>query len=375
MNTYSCKVLHSTSELRSLHTSWDDLWQRSDLTSALVRAESTANWVDHFCPHASFRAVTVERAGRLVAALPLVIRRLRPMLTVAALPTNEWSVNGDLLLDRDEDVAAVLDKLVRGVSSVYRGLLWLEHIPIEMARWNAFKDAWRRAGRPLSTREHHSVGEVDLSKWPLKEGPGAAKYWSRQRNCSRRLQAQGQVTFETYTDFAATDLYRLLDQGLQVENSSWKGREGTSILCAPGIADFYRHQSAFLAGRGHLCLTFLRLNEQPIAFHYEIRGKHDQFGFKIGCDDAFRQFAPGHQIVCGMLQQLQAEPHIRRYDFGSFAPWMRYLVTGTYPIGRIVVSVASPLSRGLLHVYDRWRRPRRTAMEAVVSNAPQPSLV
>ena len=374
MSSYTCTVLQSTDELRKSNLAWDNLWQRSEVTSPLMRAEPIANWVDHFCPEAPFHGVTVEREGRLVAALPLVVRRLRPMVSVAALPNNEWSVNGDLLLDPQEDLTAVLHELVRNISGVFRGLLWLENIPISACRWTAFKGIWQSVGRPVSTREHYSVGEVDLTQWPMKGNAGAAKYWSRQRNCARRLQAQGQVRFECHCNVQHAELNRLLDVGFQVEDSSWKGREGTSILRTPGMPEFYRRQASYLAENHHLCLTFLHCNDQPIAFHYEIKGKCDQFGFKIGCDDKYRQFAPGHQIVCGMLKQLQNGHYTRRYDFGSFAPWMRYLVTGTYPVGRIVVSVASPFSRGLLHVYDRWRSPNRSASGRSAPNEQQPAL-
>ena len=55
-----------------------------------------------------------------------------------------------------------------------------------------------------------------------------------------------------------------------IENSGWKGEEGTAILTADGQLAFFEGLADWAAARDALEITFLRLDGQAIAFHYNI---------------------------------------------------------------------------------------------------------
>src|SRR5437016_566781 len=109
--------LRTTSELRSMAAAWDDLWLRCETSRPMARAALVAHWVDHFARRRPFQALAVEENGKLVAALPLVTRRVKGLLKVAALPTNAWAGQGDLLLDPAADQSAALEMLLAGVAA------------------------------------------------------------------------------------------------------------------------------------------------------------------------------------------------------------------------------------------------------------------
>ena len=50
---------------------WDDLWWRSDVSNAAVRADMVAQWLELFARRGDFRALVVENQGQWLAALPL----------------------------------------------------------------------------------------------------------------------------------------------------------------------------------------------------------------------------------------------------------------------------------------------------------------
>ena len=81
---------NTIAELRAAAPTWDDLWQRSDCTSPLAQAGPIADWLAHFAPADRFRALVVADAGRWLAALPLVERRMAGVLRAGALPCNAW---------------------------------------------------------------------------------------------------------------------------------------------------------------------------------------------------------------------------------------------------------------------------------------------
>ena len=101
------RIIHldSLKALRDAAEAWDDLWRRSDATLPTLRAELLAQWVEHFARPGDFHAVAVEVSGLWVAALPLVRRKIGRVLTVAAMPCNEWASCGELLWDASEGQA------------------------------------------------------------------------------------------------------------------------------------------------------------------------------------------------------------------------------------------------------------------------------
>ena len=64
--------LTSVEQLRAAAADWDDLWWRSETALPTARAETLAQWVEQFRPHAKFHVLIVADGPRWVAALPLV---------------------------------------------------------------------------------------------------------------------------------------------------------------------------------------------------------------------------------------------------------------------------------------------------------------
>ena len=91
MHRARLRQIQSVGELRAMAPAWDDLWRRSDVTLPVVRAELLAQWLEQFAPGTDFRGLVVEDQGQWVAALPLVGRRLGPVLRAGGMPSNEWS--------------------------------------------------------------------------------------------------------------------------------------------------------------------------------------------------------------------------------------------------------------------------------------------
>ena len=113
--SFHVDVLESADALRAVAEDWDDLWQRSDVTMPTLCAEPAASWIETFAPNTLQRILTVRQDNRLVGALPIVGRKLRRVVPVGDVPLNQWSANGDLLIDAETDVAAVTSRLAETI--------------------------------------------------------------------------------------------------------------------------------------------------------------------------------------------------------------------------------------------------------------------
>ena len=127
MSGLSLVRYESIAALRAAESAWDDLWQRSDGVLPTGRAGFIADWLEQFGPNAKFTAVAVEQDGQLVAALPLVGRKIAKTVKVASLPWNSWCWAGDLLLDSSLDASQVLPRTGGGNASIAVATAMVRH--------------------------------------------------------------------------------------------------------------------------------------------------------------------------------------------------------------------------------------------------------
>ncbi len=298
MNTLKVRELHSPDELRAHAVEWDDLWSRSDVQAPMARAAFVAHWLESFAPDRQFRAVIVEQNGRFIAALPLVVQRVRRVLKVLTLPTNHWAANGELLLDPTVDQDLTLDTLAAALDERSRPPLWLDRVAYDEPHWLRFQAALRRAGRLVGRREAYRIAQLEI-------GDDFEKYEStlsgaHRRNCRSRaqgLERAGGATAVVYAGGEAAEIDALVRRGFEVENRSWKGAEGTSVLKSPGMLEFYQAEARLAAELGHLDLSFLEHQGRAVAFAYTFHAKGTYFEIKLGYDDEFKKSGPGHLLL------------------------------------------------------------------------------
>ena len=360
MTNYQASTLQSLADFRASATDWDDLWQCSDTTSPSARSDLVAQWVDHFAPNAQFRAITVRQDGQLVAGLPLVGQRVKRYLTVGALPQNEWTSGGDLLIDPESDVPLVLDHLVSELLRMPWPLAWLDGVAFEEPRWQAFQAALSRRGIATSLEPKDRVGQIEpAADWAQFESRLSGDFRRSRRRYAKRLFDAGPTELKVFRPESPDQLDALIHEGFAVEDRSWKGAAGTSVLKNERMLEFFQRQARLFAAGAHLELVFLVHQERPIAFAYVWRAKGVRFIAKLGYDEAFRQLGPGQSLIYLLMQRSFAESVCPLVDFwGSLRPWNADWSTRTYPVGRLVIAPPRLASRGLLFAYKRLRTHR-----------------
>ena len=357
-NERRCRIvrINSTGTLREYAQQWDDLWSRSDVIPSTARAHPVANWVEHFAPHATLCALAVEQDGRLVAALPLYRETVGKFLRVVRLPRNGWASAGDLLID-SVDPEPALDCLAQALTALSSSLLWLPLVPFQEPTWLALQAAMTRAGMPFTLEEQYQIPQVEItSDWDTYDRTRDGDARRSRRRYAKMLERDGGAELRVHTRFAPGELERLLRLGFEVEDRSWKGEAGSSVLKRPGLFEFTLRQAHLLAERGELQLVFLHLAGQPIAFSYRSRSRGCQFCEKLGYDQEFRRYGPGQQMMMRLLQRLHEDPECHLLDFaGRLVDWNAAWATRTYPVGRLVAAPSGVVSRTLLELYRRGR--------------------
>ena len=125
----------------------------------------------------------------------------------------------------------------------------------------------------------------------------------------RKLQEQGEVSFEVLTHFDEA----IFQEFLRLEGAGWKGRAGGAISCAPAIVDFYRAALTRAASHGHLRMCALSLNGRRIAMEVALVADNRCYSPKIAYDESFSKFGPG-QLMARLAIQDLADRGIEKYD-------------------------------------------------------------
>ncbi len=355
------QVIHinTIAELRSAAADWNDLWHRSDCTSPLAQAGPIADWLEHFSPGGRFRALAVTDGGRWLAALPLVQRCMAGVLSAGVLPCNAWPSGATLLWD----AAATADPIVgKTISAALTALPWpfvfLEAAMPARASWQALVGALNAAGVPCDLRTRWHASRLAIGQdWPASFGRLSRRHRQHISSSLRKLTACGDVRFELHSDLSPGEVEPLLCRAWETEDRGWKGKAGTSVLRTPGAAEFLLAQAGGLAAAGRLRLAFLECGERCVAFCYGVLGKDVFHSFKIGYDEAFAQFSPGHLLQYHLLQALHADSRVTAIDYiGEMTEYHAHWRPQAYPFARLALARPGSLLGRLALRGFQWAR-------------------
>lgn len=344
------EVLESADALRAVAEDWDDLWRRSDVTMPTLCAEPAASWIETFAPGKQARILTVRQGSRLVGALPVIGRRLRRAIPVGDVPLNQWSANGDLLIDERTDAAAVALCLAEAMCDLPWPLLWFQMVPWQASQWTILAEKLAGLGAQVDTSTGFEVARTSLNR-PfdafLADRPKSLR--RSVRKDLRRLESEGRVELRLLDELRPEEVEPPLRRAFAIEDSGWKGEAGTSVFRSEGVFEFYLRQAMYFARRGVLRLAFLECDGKAIAFEVGWIGKGVYHSFKVGYDETYRKFGPGHLLRWRLIEAGCRDPSLQFVDFqGPVNQALRSWSTEKYLIGRLAVCPPRFASRAIL---------------------------
>ncbi|QPC99141.1 GNAT family N-acetyltransferase [Qipengyuania soli] len=123
---------------------------------------------------------------------------------------------------------------------------------------------------------------------------------------------------------AEEEVAPLLERFARIEDASWKGRAGTSLLGDPLMAKFVLQVARTFARTGDTFVTILKIGEEDAAGRVVLQHGKSWCGIKVGFDEQFARFAPGIIQMHETLRHAH-ERGIRNYRFlGVSEDWQNY---------------------------------------------------
>lgn len=352
--------IESVEELRRAAAAWDDLWWRSASDSPLYRAETLALWLEQFATDRRFCALITVEDDHWIAAAPLVSQRLGRVVSLAALPNNPWASCGDLLLDINSDGAAAMDALLGAAKQSGFPLCWFDEALPETPQWQALLASGNRRDAPMVYHQRFRVGRLRIAgNWNAYQKRLPKNHRQAMTRSAKRLNEQGRVEFKLSEKIEPAAVEPMLREAFELEDLGWKGRQGSSVLGAPGMFEFYLRLARQLARWGQLAHAELRLDGRLLAFVHGFQAKGVFFANKISYHPDFAALSPGQLLFWFLIERLHDRRQISALDFmGPMNQSLGRWRPETYGVGRLVAATGGFWSRRLLGGYKLWRRLR-----------------
>jgi hypothetical protein len=134
-----------------------------------------------------------------------------------------------------------------------------------------------------------------------------------------------------------------IDRFLMLEESGWKGRNGTAMLSRAGHAAFFREVAASLRGAGRLQLMSLECAGSVLAIQCNVRAGDALFWFKTAYEESLARFSPGSHLAIQVAERFLEADQAELMDSCS-AP-DNELLNGLLPDRRLIRTVVFPGKR------------------------------
>jgi CelD/BcsL family acetyltransferase involved in cellulose biosynthesis len=276
-------TLTSAAELQGLEDEWDALVRAMPRPSPFLLHAWLTAWLRHYAGGAELAIHVARRDGRLVAALPLIVRR-RFGLRVARFVGGRQSALADLMLAPDEPFSTA--RAVMGRVSSSADLVDLYGLP-------TVSHVAEVGDTELEVLQRVEAPVLDLQ--PDWDTVYEAKTGSKKRNLHRRRRRQlaelGRL--EAVVARSPDELAEALEDAFRLHELRWSGRpDGSGFVTPQGMA-FHREAVLALAELDVPRIVLLRLDGKAIAFHYYLAFEQAMYVHRLAFDPAFSRYSPG----------------------------------------------------------------------------------
>jgi CelD/BcsL family acetyltransferase involved in cellulose biosynthesis len=299
--------------------------------------------------------VAVHRQGLLQAVLPLVATSVSwglfqvPMLQLYY--PNEMGVNDIVSAVPVSDYWSALNRFLRT-------RLAKEGIRFDLIQWQCARVQGLLGSLPGYCHQSHFSKYLDIAAGPEAFWAGYSKKFlhdlSRKR---RKLESLGLVRFESVQTLAA--LPAAYAAFLAIEDSGWKGKEGTSILKQAVKRTYYDALQAHFAANQQWRVNLLYLNDQVVAAQLGVQVRGTLYLLKIGYDESQGATSPGALLLASLVDHSPALG-LTQISFVTGVNWIDRWKPALEPIGVIYTHTGRVRSRVLCQLAN-WRFRRKLA--------------
>ena len=296
--------IRSMDDLEQVREQWHDVYEASGMKLPVLTYEYVKLWYECFASPKDIRVFRVMEEDKIIGFLPMVVRT-REGVRVLSNQTNDHCFYGEALVRRgceatfkEKILSEILNESGWDVMHQMPGYSFSAMYPLLLESLLArSKHRWRQNIQPSYTIQlNNTFNEYfqnDLSSNMRKS----------LKLKTNRLKKSGSHNYLHYRGAEAVKLWKEL---LRIEDSGWKGKNGSSILKA--TSEYRRYYDGFiqiLASTDDLHLYFLELNQKNIAAVFGFTSGNIFQYLKIGYDEEYQNLSPSNMLFMYLVKDIQ----------------------------------------------------------------------
>jgi len=261
--------------------------------------------------------VEISRAGQLQGVISLEATHIKagpiniPALALAY--ANEMGLCDLFLPEPGNLQLRDLYKVLR--TGGYRSLL----MKFDCIRAGSFARQWIAAAE-LPTKHSHFTKYLDLSAGREQfYNSYSSKFNRNMRRKLKKAQEMGQVTVERFKNDAAIDAF---NEFLRLEDSGWKGKDGTSIAKQPKKLRYYQLLTESFSRDGVLAVNLLKIGDVNVAAQVGVHIGSTLYLLKIAYDESYSEVSPGYLLIDGLITDIADPNYIAKLSFVTGVDWI-----------------------------------------------------
>lgn len=217
---------------------------------------------------------------------------------------------------------------------------------------------WLRSFR-LPSKTSHVTKYLDLSGGREAFYSGySAKF---NRNMRRKLKKTAELGSLQIERFRNQEALSAFDEFLRLEDSGWKGREGTSILKQPDKLKYYQILTQGMSDDGVLSVNLLKIDDRYIAAQVGVLVNNTLNLLKIAYDESYSEISPGYLLIDGLVAEKDHPDFVEKISFVTGVDWIDRWKPQTHAV-RVAYTTQYPLLDNLLgRVLERTQQKKEQA--------------
>lgn len=306
-------------DLDAVRDEWEHVHYESSEKSPILSFEHITLWYRCFSPSDSIRVYRISENGKAIGFIPMIMEKRNGIHTLSNL-INDHTCYGDILFRKGSE-SALKSRLIDEILS---DGTWdvLNH-----RFCYSFSDSDHVLPEGYFKKGYYSFLRKEPTYTVILNNSFDRYYISRSSNmrshlnrCKKRLSTSS----HKFKHYQGSDAVELWPEFLRIEDSGWKGKNGTSILKSG--EQYQRYYNGFinlLSKTNNLHLYFLELENKNIAGVFGFTAG-DIFQYsKIGYDEEYQSYSPSHLLYFFLVEDviksgLGKRIHLYPYDDSGY---------------------------------------------------------
>ena len=338
---FEFKILASLSEFYGYKEQWNAINGQLLQKNPLMSYEWIASFLEGVeSDQSPFCVLLCSINGQLIAGLPLVLKRVKRFgiyINQLELPFDNQTMSVDILVIPGYEayvIEPLLDRAFKAFKNVDQIVFRrIDGVNSSLSQLKSLKS---------SVSEYCEDGAsltipTNFSDYRNQLGKNFKSNLNKSNNKAKRL---GKIEFSVHELNGLSNLKKL-DIVCKLEDSGWKGRDGTSILKNIEDYDFYKRLISKLDKTYNLFFHFLMIEGEVVAANLGIRQGDKVLLWKLAYDEAFKKISPGGLLLEKLISHLSETKEIKIIDLMTNENWYNNWNMSWRPFHNVFIFKAS----------------------------------